>query len=234
MPIRAIVEIVLRVRDIDASLAFYRDTLGLDLFSPPGLPGSFLRVGDKDGIPMQVVLVPGAVTAPDGAPPAIKPRASTTSASKLTPPTGNLSATASRPPATPPATAPTHSCPSTPSTSTTPTATKSRSPQRAPEQGPRRALCIASGELPLRSPQPQPAPAQSDRAQGHSGRPARRPRRSTTRTPVRFRRRAALRHRGYAPDPARPRAYRLWRRGLAASTVVSNPLPSPGFRERSQ
>ena len=170
MPIRAIVEIVLRVRDIDASLAFYRDTLGLDLFSPPGLPGKFLRVGDKDGIPMQVVLVPGAVTAPDGAPPAIKPRASTTSASKLTPPTGNLSATASRPPATPPATAPTHSCPSTPSTSTTPTATKSRSPQRAPEQGPRRALCIASGELPLRSPQPQPAPAQSDRAQGHSGR----------------------------------------------------------------
>lgn len=65
MPIRAIVEIVLRVRDMDASLAFYRDALGLALFSPPGLPGKFLRVGDKEGIPMQIVLVPGA-----GGPPA--------------------------------------------------------------------------------------------------------------------------------------------------------------------
>lgn len=64
MPIRAIVEIVLRVRDMEASLAFYRDTLGLDLFSPPELPGKFLRVGDKDGLPMQIVLVPGAAAGP--------------------------------------------------------------------------------------------------------------------------------------------------------------------------
>lgn len=59
MPIRAIVEIVLRVGDMDRSLAFYRDTLGLEVFSPPQLPGKFLRVGDKDGLPMQIVLVPG-------------------------------------------------------------------------------------------------------------------------------------------------------------------------------
>lgn len=61
MPIRAIVEIVLRVADMEKSLAFYRDTLGLTVFSPPDLPGKFLRVGDKDGIPMQIVLVPGGI-----------------------------------------------------------------------------------------------------------------------------------------------------------------------------
>ena len=64
MTIRAIVEIVLRVADIDRSLAFYRDTLGLSVFSPPELPGRFLRVGDKQGLPMQIVLVPGAATTP--------------------------------------------------------------------------------------------------------------------------------------------------------------------------
>ena len=64
MTIRAIVEIVLRVADIDRSLGFYRDTLGLELFSPPGLPGKFLRVGEKDGLPMQIVLVPGGRPAP--------------------------------------------------------------------------------------------------------------------------------------------------------------------------
>lgn len=59
MTIRAIVEIVLRVADMERSLAFYRDTLGLEVFSPPQLPGRFLRVGDKPGLPMQIVLVPG-------------------------------------------------------------------------------------------------------------------------------------------------------------------------------
>ena len=38
------------VRDAEAALKFYRDTLGLELFSPPGLPGKFLRVGDKTGL----------------------------------------------------------------------------------------------------------------------------------------------------------------------------------------
>lgn len=71
MTIRAIVEIVLRVADIDRALAFYRDTLGLELFSPPGLPGKFLRVGEKDGLPMQIVLVPGGQADPaDGGAPA--------------------------------------------------------------------------------------------------------------------------------------------------------------------
>ena len=70
MTIRAIVEIVLRVADVDRALGFYRDTLGLELFSPPGLPGKFLRVGEKDGLPMQTVLVPGGQPRPagDGAP----------------------------------------------------------------------------------------------------------------------------------------------------------------------
>ncbi|PZC44640.1 MAG: catechol 2,3-dioxygenase [Chloroflexi bacterium] len=64
MTIRAIVEIVLRVADMEKSLAFYRDTLGLSVFSPPELPGRFLRVGDKQGLPMQIVLVPGGSTTP--------------------------------------------------------------------------------------------------------------------------------------------------------------------------
>ena len=134
MTIRAIVEIVLRVADIDRALGFYRDTLGLELFSPPGLPGKFLRVGEKDGLPMQIVLVPGGRPAQAGA--TMRPPACTTSASRSTPPTGSPSVTALRPPATRPATARTPSCPSTPSTSTTPTATKSRSPPAAPDPAP--------------------------------------------------------------------------------------------------
>ena len=56
--IRGLVEIVLQVDDVERSLAFYRDALGLELFSPPNLPGKFLRLGDKSGVPMQIVLVP--------------------------------------------------------------------------------------------------------------------------------------------------------------------------------
>lgn len=61
--IRAIVEVVLRVADMEESLRFYRDALGLEVFSPPDLPGKFLRVGDKEAIPMQIVLVPGGAAA---------------------------------------------------------------------------------------------------------------------------------------------------------------------------
>lgn len=54
-----LVEVVLVVEDLDRSLRFYRDTLGLDVISPPGAPAAFLRVGaPSDGIPQQIVLVP--------------------------------------------------------------------------------------------------------------------------------------------------------------------------------
>ena len=57
--IRSLVEVVLVVEDVDRSLAFYRDVLGLEPFSPPGLPMKFLRIGaDRPGIPQQIVLVP--------------------------------------------------------------------------------------------------------------------------------------------------------------------------------
>ena len=50
---------VLTVADIDASLAFYRDVLGLELISPPNVSARFLRVGaPASGIPQQIVLVP--------------------------------------------------------------------------------------------------------------------------------------------------------------------------------
>ncbi len=62
--IRGLVEVVLVVEDVDRSLAFYRDTLGLALFSPPELPVKFLRVGpERDGLPRQVVLIPRAMAA---------------------------------------------------------------------------------------------------------------------------------------------------------------------------
>jgi catechol 2,3-dioxygenase-like lactoylglutathione lyase family enzyme len=58
-PIRGLVEIVLVVEDIDRSLTFYRDTLGLEPISPPGVPVKFLRIGpQRDGVPQQVVLIP--------------------------------------------------------------------------------------------------------------------------------------------------------------------------------
>src|SRR5215216_5114243 len=57
--IRGLVEVVLIVDDIDRSLTFYCDTLGLELISPPHMPVRFLRVGPAvDGIPKQIVLVP--------------------------------------------------------------------------------------------------------------------------------------------------------------------------------
>jgi catechol 2,3-dioxygenase-like lactoylglutathione lyase family enzyme len=54
-----LVEVVLVVGDIERSLAFYRDTLGLELISPPELAAKFLRIGPPvDDIPCQIVLVP--------------------------------------------------------------------------------------------------------------------------------------------------------------------------------
>jgi catechol 2,3-dioxygenase len=62
--IRGLVEVVLVVEDIERSLAFYRDTLGLQPISPPALPVKFLRVGAaRAGVPQQVVLVPRTLAA---------------------------------------------------------------------------------------------------------------------------------------------------------------------------
>ena len=52
-------EVVLWTRDLDASLAFYRDLFGLEPITPPDAPRAFLRAGaDIAGVPQVVVLVP--------------------------------------------------------------------------------------------------------------------------------------------------------------------------------
>ena len=57
--IASLVEVVLVVEDLQRSLQFYRETLGLEVISPPGAPAAFLRVGPpSEGIPQQIVLVP--------------------------------------------------------------------------------------------------------------------------------------------------------------------------------
>ncbi|MBV9603295.1 MAG: VOC family protein [Chloroflexi bacterium] len=54
-----LVEVVLVVEDMARSVQFYRDTLGLEVISPPAAPATFLRIGGhSDGIPQQIVLVP--------------------------------------------------------------------------------------------------------------------------------------------------------------------------------
>ena len=59
--ITRLVEVVLVVEDMLRSVRFYRDTLGLEVISPPGTPATFLRIGPpRDGIPQQIVLVPRA------------------------------------------------------------------------------------------------------------------------------------------------------------------------------
>ena len=47
------------MEDIDRSLEFYSDALGLEVFSPPRLPVKFLRIGAvTEGVPQQIVLIP--------------------------------------------------------------------------------------------------------------------------------------------------------------------------------
>jgi len=66
--ISGLAEIVLVVQDLDRSLAFYRDLLGLTVISPPGLPAVFLRVGEeRAGVPQQIVLVPRGADAASAA-----------------------------------------------------------------------------------------------------------------------------------------------------------------------
>jgi len=63
--ISRLVEVVLVVEDLERSLRFYRDTLGLEVVSPAGALAVFLRVGPPaDGIPQQIVLVPRPADAP--------------------------------------------------------------------------------------------------------------------------------------------------------------------------
>jgi len=57
--VAGLAEIVLWVRDMDRALHFYRDLLGLEVISPPGLPNKFLRAGEgAHGVPEMIVLVP--------------------------------------------------------------------------------------------------------------------------------------------------------------------------------
>lgn len=57
--VEGLAEIVLWASDIDASLEFYRDRLGLEVISPPAMPNKFLRAGSSDGaIPEMIVLIP--------------------------------------------------------------------------------------------------------------------------------------------------------------------------------
>jgi catechol 2,3-dioxygenase-like lactoylglutathione lyase family enzyme len=59
--VKNLAEVVLVVDDMDRSIRFYRDVLGLEVFSPPQLPSKFLRIGDSaSGLPQQIVLVPRA------------------------------------------------------------------------------------------------------------------------------------------------------------------------------
>ncbi|HZT05395.1 MAG TPA: VOC family protein [Chloroflexota bacterium] len=64
--IRRLAEVVLLVRDLEASTAFYRDVLGLDVISPSTITNArFLRAGAAGpGLPSQVVLVQRPADAP--------------------------------------------------------------------------------------------------------------------------------------------------------------------------
>lgn len=58
--IRGLVEVVISVHDMEKSLGFYRDILGLKVMSPPDVRGAvFLVISQQpDTIPQQLVLVP--------------------------------------------------------------------------------------------------------------------------------------------------------------------------------
>ena len=64
--IRGLTEIVIWVHNMEESLHFYRDLLGLRVMSPPDFRGAvFLQAGQSQvGVPQQIVLVP----LPQGAP----------------------------------------------------------------------------------------------------------------------------------------------------------------------
>jgi catechol-2,3-dioxygenase len=63
--VSGLAEVVLNVHDMESSLSFYRDLLGLSVISPPEMSNPvFLKAGDAGGgLPAMVVLV----ALPDGA-----------------------------------------------------------------------------------------------------------------------------------------------------------------------
>lgn len=68
--IRGLVEVVLVVEDMERSLGFYRDTLGLETISPAELPVKFLRIGaERPGVPQQIVLIPRSMASDAPMPP---------------------------------------------------------------------------------------------------------------------------------------------------------------------
>src|SRR5205085_5774605 len=123
--IRGMVEVVLVVEDIDRSVAFYQDTLGLDPISPPELPVKFLRIGPaRDGLPQQVVFIPRPMV------PSSRwcaPGRCTILAWRSLPRTTNTSGSVSRALDSRSAAESTRSCLSRPSISTIRMATRSRS-----------------------------------------------------------------------------------------------------------
>ncbi|MGH2721371.1 MAG: VOC family protein [Actinomycetota bacterium] len=61
-PVLGLAEIVLWVHDLPRALEFYRDLLGLEVFSPPDLSIKYLHVADgAAGVPQMIVLVPHPV-----------------------------------------------------------------------------------------------------------------------------------------------------------------------------
>jgi catechol 2,3-dioxygenase-like lactoylglutathione lyase family enzyme len=57
--VAGLAEIVLWTHDMEKTLAFYRDLLGLEVISPPDFPKLFLSAGiGRGGIPEMIVLMP--------------------------------------------------------------------------------------------------------------------------------------------------------------------------------
>ena len=64
--IRGLTEVVIMVQDMEKSLQFYRDLLGMRVLAQPDARGAvFLHAGDPEAtVPQQVVLVPRPASAP--------------------------------------------------------------------------------------------------------------------------------------------------------------------------
>ena len=62
--VKNLVEVVLVVGDVERSMRFYNELLGLELISPPHMPAKFLRIGPPDdvhaGIPKKSTKTPSS------------------------------------------------------------------------------------------------------------------------------------------------------------------------------